>query len=121
MRRTGNRQRGEGQLGCIFGLLFLIAAAFIAYKMIPVKVKTVELGDEITDVARAAGMFKEPAIRKRIMSRADELDLPLDPDNLIVNRGGNRIYIKATYTVPVEFPGFTYEWEFEHEESNPLF
>lgn len=121
MRRRTSQQRGEGQLGCIFGLIVLLAASYVAFKMIPVKIRAVELRDEITDTARAAGMYQDAQIRKNILAKAEELDLPLDKSDLIVRRGNNRIYIEATYTVPVEFPGFTYEWTFNHVAQNPIF
>lgn len=119
--RRHTAQRGEGQIGCILGLIVLLAAGYIAYKMIPVKVRAADLRQEITDVARSAGVYKEPQIRKRIMEKAEELGLPLDPDNLIVERRSDRVYIEATYTVPVEFPGYTYQWNFRHVADNPVF
>ncbi len=114
-------QRGEGQIGCIIGLIFLLAAGYIAFKMVPVKVRAADLRQEITDVARSAGVYKEPAIRRRIMAKAEELDLPLDPDNLEVVRKSDRVYIEANYVVPVEFPGYTYQWHFKHIADNPVF
>lgn len=121
MRRSTRSQRGEGQLGCIFGLIVLLAAGYVAFKMIPVKVRAVELRDEIVDTARSAGMYKEPQMRKKIMAKAEELELPLEPSDLVVRKGNNRVYIEATYTVPVEFPGYTYQWTFNHVAENPVF
>lgn len=120
MRRL-EAQRGEGQIGCIIGLIILLAVGYIAYKMIPVKVRAADLRQEITDVARSAGVYKEKQIRERIMAKAEELELPLDPDNLVVERRSDRVYIEANYTVPVEFPGYTYQWNFKHIADNPLF
>lgn len=114
-------QRGEGQIGCVIGLIVLIAASYIAFKMIPVKVRAADLRQEITDVGRSAGMYKEPQIRKLIMAKAEELELPLDPDDLEVVRKSDRVLIEATYVVPVEFPGYTYQWKFKHSVENPIF
>ncbi|HSN68839.1 MAG TPA: hypothetical protein VLV48_06320 [Thermoanaerobaculia bacterium] len=114
-------QRGEGQLGCIFGLIVLIAAGYIAFKMVPVKVRAADLRQEIVDVARSAGVYKEGQIRQKIMAKAEELELPLEPDDLQVVRKSDRVYIEATYVVPVEFPGYTYQWRFRHIADNPVF
>lgn len=119
--RRHKAQRGEGQLGCVIGLIILLAAGYVAYKMIPVKVRAADLRQEITDVARSAGTLKEPQIRKQIMAKAGELELPLSPENLVVQRRSDRVYIEATYTVPVEFPGYTYQWNFKHVADNPIF
>ena len=34
---------------------------------------------------------------------------------------GGRIKIRATYTIPVELPGYTYYWDFEHIIDRPVF
>lgn len=115
------RERGEGQLGCIVGLILFLAAIFVAYKMIPVKVKAAELRGEIVDEAKAAGMRKDPQIRKTILSTADRLGLPVSENDIKIRRSGGNINVTVTYTVPVEFPGYTYNWEFEHEAENPIF
>ncbi|HVR43764.1 MAG TPA: hypothetical protein VMS56_10010 [Thermoanaerobaculia bacterium] len=115
------RQRGEGQLGCVVGLIILLAAGFIAYKMVPVKVKSAELRGTIVDSARSAGMLNDIRIRKQIMARAKDLELPLEERNLSVRRSAGQIRIEADYTVPVDFPGFTYQWKFRHVAQNPIF
>lgn len=120
MRRQ-RAQRGEGQIGCIIGLIILIACGYIAYKMIPVKVRAADLRQEITDIARSAGVYKEPEIRKRILAKAEELNLPLESENLTIERKPDRVYVEAVYVVPVEFPGYTYQWEFKHIADNPVF
>ncbi|HEY5611867.1 MAG TPA: hypothetical protein VIL97_11730 [Thermoanaerobaculia bacterium] len=120
MRRR-NRELGEGKVGCIISLIILLFALFVAYKMIPVKVRASQLRQTIIDEAKSAGMHKNPTIRRNIMEKAEELELPLDPNDLLVNRRANTISIEATYQVPVEFPGFTYNWNFHHEYENPVF
>ncbi|HEU5161837.1 MAG TPA: hypothetical protein VFV54_01710 [Thermoanaerobaculia bacterium] len=115
------KQRGEGQLGCIVGLIVLIAASYVAFKIVPVKVRAADLRQEIVDVARSAGVYKEAQIRQKIMAKAEELELPLEPENLEVIRKSDRVYIEATYTVPVEFPGYIYQFNFKHVADNPVF
>lgn len=115
------RERGEGQLGCIVGLLLFLAALFVAYKMIPIKVKAAELRGEVVDEAKAAGVRNDKQIRNNILAKAQELDLPVDNQDVVIRRSGNTIRVTVTYVVPVEFPGFVYDWNFEHEAENPVF
>jgi len=49
------------------------------------------------------------------------LGLPLEKQNLSISRGNNTIKIDAKYTVVVEFPGYTYVWNFHHKAENPIF
>jgi hypothetical protein len=114
-------QSGEGQLGCIIGLLILLAAGFVAYKMIPVKVRASSLRQEIVDEAKSGSLRNDKQMRANIMAKAKDLDLPLEEKNLKIIRGPGNIRVEAEYTVPVEFPGYTYNWQFQHRAENPLF
>lgn len=118
-RRSG--QRGEGNFGCIVWLLVLAIAVLIGWKMIPVKIRTAELYDFIIELTKYSALSPPEELEKRILWRAKELDLPLEKEQIHVERIGDRIKLEAHYTVPVEFPGYTYMWEFDHEVDRPIF
>ncbi len=120
MRRNRN-QRGEGQGGCIVGLVLLLIGVFIAFKLIPVKVKAAELRQAVVDEAKMAGTRDDGRIMQRILKKAEELRLPVTEDNVKINRGANQIAIDVNYTVPIDFPGFVYQWKFHHNADNPIF
>lgn len=115
------RQSGEGKLGCIFWLLLLAAASLVAYKMIPVKVQSAQLHDFMVEQARFSYSRGAGQIKKAILQRARELDLPLTDKQLRVRKDRGHIRMEAQYTVPIEFPGYTYEWEFQHQVDRPIF
>jgi len=115
------RQRGEGQFGCLVGLVLLLLAGLVAYRMIPVKVKAADLRETVIDEARSAGHHKDPAIIGNIVSKAKMLDLPVTPEDVRIKRSNQYIYVDVEYTVPVEFPGYTYQWHFHHKAENPIF
>jgi len=115
------RERGEGQFGCIVGLILLAVGVFIAYKMIPVKVKAADLRQEVQDDAKSAGMMNDERIRASILSKAREDNLPVTDDNIKISRGGGQITIVVDYVVPVEFPGYIYQWHIHNEQTNPIF
>ena len=120
MRRFRS-QRGEGQLGCVVGLLLLLAAIFVAYKMVPIKVKAAGLRGEVVDEAKHAGTRNNEQITKAILRKAEMEGLPVARDNVRIHRSANTIRVEVEYVVPVEFPGFTYEWNFRHTAENPIF
>ena len=120
MRRFRS-QRGEGQFGCVVGLLLLLAAIFVAYKMVPIKVKAAELRGEVVDEAKHAGTRNDEQITKAILRKAEQTGLPVSRDNIRISRSSNMIRVDVEYVVPVEFPGFTYEWNFHHSAENPIF
>lgn len=119
-RRTA--QRGEGNVGCIFWVLVLGLAALISWKMIPMKVSSAELSDFMVEVAQFQSAQKPPEeLKKIIIARASELGIQLTKENVSVVRNGDRIRITVDYTVPVDFPGYTYNWHFHHELDRPIF
>ncbi|MBK5258247.1 MAG: hypothetical protein JJE51_01520 [Thermoanaerobaculia bacterium] len=120
MRRKGS-QRGEGQFGCVVGLAILVVALFIAFKMIPIKVRAAEVRQEVADEAKSAGMHDDKRITDSIVSKARDVDLPVTPENITIRRAANAITIDVQYTVPVDFPGYTYNWKFHHRAENPIF
>lgn len=119
--RSRVRQRGEGQLGCIMGLIILVAAVFLGYKMIPIKMRAAEVRQVMYDESKSAGTHGDERIRKAIVVKAIEVDLPITPESIKITRNANQIHIVVSYVVPVQFPGFVYQWHFEHEAENPIF
>jgi hypothetical protein len=120
MRRS-RRERGEGQLGCIVGLILLALGVFIAWKMIPVKVKAAEVRQVVVDEAKSAGTHRDEIILGNILAKAREDNLPITADNVKIRRGNNEITVELNYVVPIEFPGYTYQWHINNTATNPIF
>jgi hypothetical protein len=114
-------ERGEGNFGCILWALVFILVAFIAWKAVPVKVASAKLHDFMDEQAKFAKDTPENQLYKAIIDKAKELDIPLDPKALEVERTNDFVKMRVRYTVPVEFPGYTYKWDFEHAVDRPIF
>jgi hypothetical protein len=114
-------QRGEGQFGCLVGLALLLVAALVAYKMIPIKVKAAEMRDIVSDEAKSAGQHSNGQMMKAILAKAEQLELPVKESDVRIERARDTIRVDVTYVVPVEFPGFTYNWDFHHKVESPIF
>ena len=121
MRRRHRSEAGEGQGGCIFGIILLLIAAFVAWKFIPVKVKAAEVRAVVVDEAKSAGTHSDERIRKAILDKAIEEELPVSDENISIERTGNLIRLNVEYTVPIKFPGYTYQWHIKHNAENPIF
>ncbi len=114
-------QRGDSQFGCVVGVILLLAGLFVAYKMIPIKVKAAELRQVVYDESKAAGSRGDDRILAAILRKAEDLHLPVTADNVHIDRRRNDISIDVEYVVPVQYPGFTYQWKFHHHAENPMF
>ena len=115
-------ERGEGNLGCILWVIALGLAILIAWKAVPVKLQSTELYDYMDELAKfAAGNTAPDELEKRIVARAKQLNIPIDKKDVKVERNGDRIYMEVEYTIPVEFPGYTYQWHFRQKLDRPIF
>lgn len=115
------RESGEGQFGCLVGVVLLLAAALVAYKMIPIKVKAAEMRDTVIDEAKSGGQHSDRRITEEILRTAKRLELPVKEDDISIERNAGQIRVEVKYSVPVEFPGYTYNWSFRHRTENPVF
>ena len=115
-------ERGEGNLGCILWLLALGLAALIAWKAVPVKIQSTQLYDYMDELAKFSAARTPPDDHaKQIVSRARQLDIPLEKKDVKIVRDGDRIFMELDYTVPVQFPGYTYQWHFHQKLDRPIF
>ena len=121
MRRRKRSERGEGQMGCIFGLVLMAIGIFIAFKMVPVKVRAAEMRQEVVDQAKAGGMRSDARIMQALLRKAEDENLPVTEDNIVIHRTANTISVDVDYVVPVDFPGYKYQWAFHHHAENPMF
>ena len=120
--KVSNGQRGEGNLGCILWAVVFAVVAYVAWTMVPIKIASAQLSDFMEDEARFAEHKTPEQIKKSILEKARELDLPVNPKAITVKKSGDYIIMDAEYTVPVEFiGGYVYEWHFEHHLNLPIF
>ena len=89
--------------------------------MIPVKVKSSELCDYMVDQAKWAGNLTNDALKKSILAKAAELGLPLTEQGVQVEKDRDRVRMEAVYTVPIEFPGYTYKWQFHQRVDRNIY
>ena len=115
------RQRGEGRAGCMFWVAVLVVGTLIGFKVVPVKFASARFYDYMYEQAKYAQQTRPDEIKKTIMRKARELNLPVDPKKVMVRKRGGRIQIEAEYTVDLEFPGYTYAWHFEESIDEPIF
>lgn len=115
------RERGESQFGCLVGLIILLVAGVLAYKLIPIKVKAADFRDTIVDEAKSAGQHDERVIMKNILRKAEELEFPVTEKDVTIKRSSTYCSVDVKYAVPVDLPGYKFNWNFHHHTENPVF
>lgn len=119
--RRNRRESGEGQIGCLVGVVLLLLAVFVAWKVIPVKVRAADLRQTVIDETKSAGQHTDGQITKYILAKAADVELPVTEDNIKINRRTNDISVDVEYVIPIEFPGYTYQWHIHNHAENPIF
>jgi hypothetical protein len=118
------KSSGKGNLGCLFGLLILVALGYFGYKFIPHYVSHFQLKDALNEIAvyRAAGTGggsdKKQTIQEEVIAKAKELGIQLKREDIKVRQEEEKVYITVKYTVPVDLPNQVYNLRFEFTGHN---
>ncbi len=120
-RRTWRGQRGEARLAFIFWTAVLVFGGVAAFEWVPARMKVAEFEDYLVDSAQRAVRMDPKALKKDLMWKAGELDLPLDSDDLQIQVSSGSARFIAEYTLDLEFPFYTYDWNVKHDVKRRLF
>jgi hypothetical protein len=121
--RSTRGMRGAIKIGCIIWLALVGVLAHMAYVIIPVKVKTSTFYDFMQEEAAFGSIRDAKQLQKELIAKAKELDVPVNEDNLKINRTRADISIEAHYSITLEFfNGWKkYEWKFDQVVNRPTF
>ncbi len=114
-------ESGEGKLGCIFWLLVFAAVFMFGWKTIPLKMDTSRLEDFMIEQTKFAARSSEVKITTRVLNKATSLGLPVTRKDIKVHKTGARVEIHCTFTVPVEFPAYTWDWGFDLDVDRAIY
>ena len=97
-------------------LLKLAVAAFLAnaaWRVGSSYVSFYKFKDAVTEEAQFGADKSADQLRERVVTLAQQFDLPVDGDALTISKGNQRTRIAGSYTKPIEVvPGFKYPWAF---------
>lgn len=103
---------------------FGLVAAFIycGWQLIPPFFYNYQFQDAVDNEARIDSYTNsrtEDDIRTSVIKKADELEIPLTPNQVQVQRlPNNVIYIEANYSVHVNLPGYPLDLRFKATSKN---
>jgi|SRR4051812_39354511 hypothetical protein len=92
------------QIKALFGILVVIAAFYVVFKLMPPYYNNLQLQDAVDAEARNQSytVKNEQEIRDLIIKRAKENDVLLRPEEIQVVRSGAEVTITVDYTVHVD-------------------
>ncbi len=92
----------------VLGLLVLAGGVYVGYMLIPPYFNNYQFQDAVESEARmntyGAVRKSDEDLRAGIIKKAAELDIPLRPEQVTIDRNGTEYVITADYTIHVDFP-----------------
>jgi hypothetical protein len=122
MQTGRSTERGSANLKFLIVMTIIVAAAYAGYLYVPVAYYAhtfKELMQHYVDLASAEG--KPPAwAAEQLAKTFNEYNVPPDA-RMTPGLRNNRIEIRVQYVKPVEFPGYTYNYEFDQTVTSTAF
>lgn len=115
------RQKGEGKAGLIFWILIFVAIGLVAKAWIPAKIADMQFKDHLEEISKIYPRKSSQFFHDRVMERARELDIPLKPKNVTVDKTAARVRYKIRYVKELDFVFTTYMLEFRHNMERDIF
>ena len=98
-------------------LIKLLIAALVVnatWRAGNVYLKYFRFKDDVHEAALFAARQSDSQVQAKVMSLAEQFDIPLKPENVSITRNERRTVINAVYTDEVELvPTKFYPWEFK--------
>ncbi|MEO8201213.1 MAG: hypothetical protein ABI679_11875 [Gemmatimonadota bacterium] len=122
VNRTSNTRRGASTLGCLISLLIAAAALYYGFNIGKVYFRYYQLTDTMRTNARLAPSLTDATIRRRLLTRVDELGLPQEAQKFVIKRSGKprTISIETEYSESVDLPLFQHTFLFHPHLVEPL-
>jgi Domain of unknown function (DUF4845) len=96
------------------GAAVLAVMALLAVRLVPIYFRNLELQRYVEDVSHRADAraASDDVLRTRVLSKASQLDLPVMPDDVQIQRSADRVRIEVRYIVRVDLPLYTVNLHF---------
>jgi len=122
MKSHRNEERGGAQLKFLIVMAILVTTAYAGYLYVPVAFQAYTQRDfmqHCVDVAAAQG-HPETWVVEQVTKGGAEFNIP--PDAIVTAAlKENRLELRVQYTKPIEFPGYTYDYEFDQTTKSSAF
>jgi hypothetical protein len=122
MNKTRKSEMGGARLKFIVVMAILISGAYAGYLYVPVAFQAYQYKDLMQHYVDVAGAQGKPPSWAAIQLQKSGPEYAV-PDNVVITPTAKemRIELRAQYSIPIEFPGYTYNYEFDHTVKSTAF
>ena len=122
MQKQRSGERGSANLKFLIVMVILVETAYAGYLYVPVAFQAntfKDLMQHYADVAVAQG-YPPSWAGEQLMKSAPEYQIPA---NAVITpaQKDNRVEIRVQYVRVIEFPGYAYNYEFDHTVKSTAF
>jgi len=119
---TRRSERGGARLKFIIVVAVIATVAYAGYQFIPVAYQAYQIKDLMQHEVDTAIALGQPSswIRDQLVKSSPEYGIPADAI-ITPTQQDNRMEVRVQYTQPIEFPGFIYNYQFDHTAKSATF
>lgn len=120
--KTRTSERGGARLKFVLVIAILAVVGYAGYQFIPVFYQSYQIKDLMENDVNTASQMGKPTswIQEQLLKSFPEYGIPA---NAVITptQQNNRMEVRVQYTIPVEFPGYVYNYEFDHTAKSGTF
>jgi hypothetical protein len=123
MKKIGkNNERGGARVKFLIVAAVVFVVAYIGYQFLPVLYQSwlyKDLMQHNVDVAVTQG-YQPSWVRDQLVKAGPEYGVPADAQ-ITPTLKDNRVEVRVQFTRPIQFPGYTYQYEFDNTAISTAF
>lgn len=101
-----SNEKGMSRISVYLWFLLLFAVGHVAIKIVPPYMDYSRMKDAMTMKAGLAQVLKDDEILRDLVNKAKDLDLPLTPEDFVLERDGDRRKMRVSTAWDVEMNFF---------------
>ncbi len=108
--------RGDSKIGCTIYILIIGALLYFAFMWGTAQWNYESMKKETGEVIKILSADKNPNFDKyktTLVNKAEQCGVDLYDEDVEISTKGGSVVIELFWEVPVEFPGYTYYFEYE--------
>ena len=121
--RSRKSEHGGARLKFLIVAAILGSVAYASYQFIPVFIREYQIKDLMQNDVDTAASTGKPAswIKDQLVKQSAEYDIPADAIITPQQQEDKRLEVRVQFTLSLEFPGFVYDYEFDHTAKSATF
>jgi hypothetical protein len=115
-------ERGGARLKFLIVIAIIATVAYAGYQFIPIAYESYQLKDLMQHDVDTAVALGKPAswIKEQLVKNSADYGIP-DDAVIAPQQQDNRMEVRVQFKRPIQFPGFVYDYEFDHTARSSTF